>query len=429
MINQLKRVALANDVNLHLVNSDKFKTVLFGVYIQRPLCQEEASMNAMISRIIEKSNRKYDSPRKMSEALDQLYGSVLVSDVHKYGERQLIQVKMQMASDRIVEDPDFLDEGVALLNEVIHHPTIINGGFDPELFEMERKHLMDELKMRVEDKAGWALDLCIEQLCAGEPYAIHEFGSEDTLKSLTPQVTWAHYQKVLKTSPMDIVVIGNFDTDAMYNRILNHFECSDSEKIKVPREVVLFSNQRVQRYEEFHDIKQGRLAMGYRMNVTYESSEYVPALLASMILGNGASSKLFKEVREKEGLCYSIFARADKYKSVMLIYAGVDTENFDKAEALIIKTVEDIQRGLVTEKELEIAKTNLISMFSSMSDFPNSYINFYFGQYLTGGTVAIEAYQALLDGITTEDVVVAAQKFELGQVVRLNREQVNHESR
>ena len=55
MINQIQDLTLYPGVELHLVKSNKFKTVLFGIYMKRPLVREEVSLNAMLSRVIDQA--------------------------------------------------------------------------------------------------------------------------------------------------------------------------------------------------------------------------------------------------------------------------------------------------------------------------------------------------------------------------------------
>lgn len=421
MIDALRQISLSEGVTLHLLNSSKFKTVLFGVYIQRPLCLEEVAKNALASKIIEKCSADYPDFTGMTHKLEDLYGSVLVSDVHKYGERQMIQVKMQVPCDTYVKDDTLLDESVSFLNAVINHPYVDEKGMGGLYFDSEKEGLLYELKTRSEDKKVWAISRCIESMCAHEAYAIHEIGTEELYEKFTPKELQAHYQMVLAKSPMDIVVIGHFDADAMEKRIKEKFEISLGSRETFEREKVVFPKKEVTYFEEALTLNQGRLVLGYRMNVPYESPEFPAALLATMILGSGGSSKLFTQVREKEGLCYSTFARPDKFKSILLIYAGLETEHFNRAEKLIIDLVVSIQKGDVSAEELEIAKSGLVSTFISLSDYPNSYINFYYSQYLTNGELDIQTYIDKVNAVSVEDVVKASMHFTLDQVVKIKK--------
>ena len=69
------------------------------------------------------------------------------------------------------------------------------------------------------------------------------------------------------------------------------------------------------------------------------------------MLGGGGSSKLFRNIREKAGMCYSIYSRVEKFKSLLMIYAGIDMNRFDEAEALIMNEVNDIKNGNFSDVE------------------------------------------------------------------------------
>jgi predicted Zn-dependent peptidase len=420
-----KVTMLAPGVRLNIIPSEKFKTVLMGVYIGRPLTEDEASLNALLSRVLDKATHKLKSPRELNQLLDDLYGSVLVSDVHKYGERQMTQVKLQIPGEDFVHAQGLLKEAVSLLNDVINHPRVIEDGFDPSIVEQEKRGLMAEIRMRIDDKASWAMGRCIETMCADEPYHIHELGTLEGLEAIDAKQLYAHYLEWITTSPIDVMVIGNFDADAMTDLFKDMFEIQSSDRLTIAREEVISHPSEVTRYSESHDMKQGRLALGYRMNVPYESPQYPAALLATVVLGYGGSSRLFKVVREREGLSYSVYARAEKFKSVMLVYAGVDFEKMDQAEALIIQEIESMKQGNITADELDIAKRTYISNLDSISDYPNSYINYLYSQFLTQGALDQAAYRKEIESLDLDAVVAAMQHFELDTIVQLVKEETH----
>jgi predicted Zn-dependent peptidase len=420
-----KVTMLAPGVRLNIIPSEKFKTVLMGVYIGRPLTEDEASLNALLSRVLDKATHKLKSPRELNQLLDDLYGSVLVSDVHKYGERQMTQVKLQIPGEDFVHAQGLLKEAVSLLNDVINHPRVIEDGFDPSIVEQEKRGLMAEIRMRIDDKASWAMGRCIETMCADEPYHIHELGTLEGLEAIDAKQLYAHYLEWITTSPIDVMVIGNFDADAMTDLFKDMFEIQSGDRLTIAREEVISHPSEVTRYSESHDMKQGRLALGYRMNVPYESPQYPAALLATVVLGYGGSSRLFKVVREREGLSYSVYARAEKFKSVMLVYAGVDFEKMDQAEALIIQEIESMKQGNITADELDIAKRTYISNLDSISDYPNSYINYLYSQFLTQGALDQAAYRKEIESLDLDAVVAAMQHFELDTIVQLVKEETH----
>jgi len=141
-----------------------------------------------------------------------------------------------------------------------------------------------------------------------------------------------------------------------------------------------------------------------------------------VILGGGGSSRFFKVVREKEGLCYSIYSRLEKYKSIMIVYAGVDFENFERAERLVGEQIDDIKAGNISDEELEIAKKTLISNIQSISDYPNSYINYYYNQLISDSLIDGDAYIERINSVTKESIVQALAEMRLDTVARLTKE-------
>lgn len=422
MINNTTRHTLYEGVNLHLVQSDKFKTVLFGIYIKRPLRESEVALNALLSRVLDKATDKYKTQRHMNQALDLLYGALIVSDVHKYGEKQMIQIKIQVPVEAFVEDDSVYAQVLSLFNDMIHAPLKEGHGFEAELVSHEKEALIDEIKSRRDQKDTWAVSRCIEVMCAEESYSIHELGRVEQVEAITPEGLMAHLNDIWASSEIDICVIGDYDPLKMVDLIKNEITFKRSELVKTQRERVIYDERETIRYTEAHDITQGKLCLGYRMNIPYESKLYQSALLATVILGGGGSSKLFKNIREKEALCYSIYSRTEKYKSIMLVYAGVDFDKFDRAEQLIIEEVEKMQAGQITDEELEIAKKTIVSNLRAISDYSNSYINFYYNFMLTEKNDDFESYIERIMRIEKSDVIHAIGQFKLDTIVRLTEE-------
>ena len=63
------------------------------------------------------------------------------------------------------------------------------------------------------------------------------------------------------------------------------------------------------------------------LEIEYEDEDYEASVLFASVLGGGANSKLFNEIREEKSLSYYIYAKLDKFKSIMLIASGINTTN------------------------------------------------------------------------------------------------------
>ena len=250
MINRKTTVNLHDGVNLHMVHSDKFKTVLFGLYIRRPLNESEVAYNALLSRVIDKATSKLPTERALNQALEMLYGSLIVSDVHKYGEKQMLQIKLQVPGETFIGDSTLYKGVIEILNDMFNNPRLIDGGFDPEIVRREKEGLISEVELRRDNKEGWVVSTCIETMCKDEIYRIHEFGTIEAIKEITPVALYEHMKHIWKNSEIDICIIGNFDEAMMMDTINTALTFERGSIVKLSRENIFVIPQSVTYVEE-----------------------------------------------------------------------------------------------------------------------------------------------------------------------------------
>lgn len=423
MINSIDTRKLSDHVNLHLVKSDKFKTDLVGVYIKRPLCQEEAALNALLTRVIERATENYPTSKELAIKLEELYGAVIAADVVKYGEKQVLQFKVQLPNEKLLQEEGIFQQALKILKDILFNPFIENQGFNKEYFENEVNNLKDEIQGRINDKMTYAMERCIEEMCKDEPYRIYQYGAVEDLENVTPQSLYEHYKKVMSTSEVEICVSGDIDFDAVEEEVKSTLPFKVTECVAYIGEDNGHVVDEIREIEEKFNINQGKLSIGYRTHTPMTDPLYEASIVFSYILGGGANSKLFKNVREKESLCYYIFARNEKYKSVMLIGSGIEFENKDKTLALIDHEFNEMLEGNFSDEDLRIAKDNLKSSLNSISDFQNSFINYFYSTILSGRTFDIEGRKSAIENVTREDVIKAGKRIEKDTVHFLNKEE------
>lgn len=416
MISEMKDIKIKEGVNLHLLKSDKFKTDLIGVYIKRPLKEKEAAMNAVLTRILERGMDKYQTAQALNQHLDNLYGSILVSDVHKYGEKHVFQFKMQIPDHRYVPAKDIFKKAVDTLNELINRPLIKDGSFNKTYLEQEKKNLIQTIKSLKNDKGHYSMRRCIEEMCKEEPFRISQNGSIENVKNITGEGLYAYYQEVLRTSPIDICVIGNLDFETVESTIRSSFQFRRENIIQIKPEKIKFPVKEVKTIVEEMPVEQGKLTMGFRTNIGYDTSMYHASVVFASILGGGANSKLFNDIREKKSLCYYIYAKLEKFKSILLISAGINSEKKDEVIAGVKENIKKIQLGEITKEEFDIAKSSLVSSLESKSDYPNSFINYYYNQLLSHQPIDVEGMIRSYEKVTIEEVIEASQNIELDTV-------------
>lgn len=411
MIDALKTINVSTNFNLHLIKSEKFKTDLINLYFLRPLTKEEATLNTLLTRILDRGTKKYSTSQVLNQYMDELYGMSLVSDVAKIGERQEVQIKVQYPRSPII-GRSLMVEAVNLLWEVVYNPLVEEGKFQQSIFDIEKEQLKQEIESRINDKTGYAIDRCFEHMCAEENYRFYGYGDIEYLETVTNEQLYEHYCHVVEHSRMDIVVIGDFDFDTTESLILSTFKGVGEEVIEVPEEVVNVPIKELRYVEESMQIQQAKLVIGYRDYTNRFDKAYYALQLFTLIWGGMPSSKLFMNLREKESLCYYVGTKIDKLKGIVYVVSGIDFHQKDRALEIIDLEFDKMCAGDFDDEELRMAKKAIVSSLRSVSDFPNSFANFCYNQYMLGDPVEIEHYVNCYEAVTREDIMEAGRRIQ-----------------
>jgi predicted Zn-dependent peptidase len=416
MEKDIKKINLGKNINLTLIRAEKFKSNLVSIYIQRLLDKEEATKNALLPTIITSGCEKYPSLRETSNKLDDLYGSSMMGDVSKRGERQVISFKIISTNEKYLDEKIFTDV-IEFFNEVLNKPLVVDGGFNKEYLDIEKTNLKDRIQAKINDKGRYALERTFEEMCKGERFSISEIGYEEDLDKISPRDLYEHYKHIIKTSPIDIVVEGDFDENEVVDIISKNFTFEREEIIEIPREEYKADIDKVKVIEEKMDITQGKLVMGYRTNVDFrDEDKYYPLVVGCNVLGGGPHSKMFVNIREKESLCYYIYSSVEKYKGILFVSSGIEVQNYEKTVELVKKQLESIKSGEISIDEIENSKSALINSMKSLSDSIGGMSDFYFAQGMSKTNSTIEDMIQKIDKVKSEDIVKAFESIELDTV-------------
>lgn len=425
MLEQPKTVEIGKNVKLHIIKTNKFKTNLVSVYFQRPLVKEEITKNALTSMVLPRGTANYTTSKEIAQALEGLYGAYLNSDVGKKGERHILQFRMQLANDKYVEEKNVMGKGMEILNEFMNKPYVANNGFKEDYVSQEKENLMEKIEGRKNDKMKYAYERCIEEMCQNENFAFYEYGDAKDIKDISSNSLYAHYQNILASSPVDICVVGDFDEKEVQSLVAQNLIFHQGARKEVKREKIEYTPDQVRIVKENMDINQGKLTLGYRTNIPFESSLYQPLVVYSNILGGGPNSKLFKNVREKESLCYYIFSRLEKFKSLMMIGSGIEFENYDKTVSLIKQQIEEMNKGNFSAEDMESAKNSIITSIRSMTDSPSMLADFYYTQAITKNHNSLEEMIEKIRQVDKNQIVEAGKNIQLDTIYFLkNKEEV-----
>ena len=236
---------------------------------------------------------------------------------------------------------------------------------------------------------------------------------------------YEYYKNIfLQKLPVKIVYSGKEYPQKLTEYTENFFK--DTERIPLNEAYVERTEikpDEVKNAEDEVESNQSILIMGYRTNAHPLSSEYYAAFVCKAILGQGASSKLFVNIREKNSLAYHAGAACDRSKGFLYALCGIDAVNKDKVISLVEEQIEAIRQGDFTDEEFDAAIKMLCDDLYSYVDNQEQMMSYYFNQHIMGKMTDTLEYIARIKDVKKEDVIVAAKKLQLDTIYFLKGEE------
>ena len=418
----METVKINNNIKLNYISMTKLKTTSVGVYIHRPLNRTDASYNALLPMVLKSASRLYPSREAIAEHLDNLYGATMESATMKIGEDHIIYFDAETISDKYTPNGEkLLSELLKLLMSVIFDPKSENGGFDVTITEQEKKNALDKIDAVINDKRQYASLRCQAETARGTNFEIMRFGDKETLSEITAKSLYDYYKSIINSSVIDIYVCGDADLKEAEKTVREYIKDIEFSDASVTRtEIITREVENINEVTERMDVTQGKLAMGYITNIKPGDSDSYAQTVFNSVFGAGAHSKLFNNVREKLSLAYYASSQLEKQKGMIIVNAGIEFENFEKARDEVMAQLEEIKKGNISEHEFESSINAILNTLSSYYDDQRALAAFYLSQSVAGTNVSLEDYIENIKEVTVEDVVAVAKKLQLDTVYFLN---------
>ena len=413
---------LADGVELAVTQTDKFKTGLLAATLTIPLSADTATAGALIPEVLYRGSRPHPDMEKLSAATDGLYGASLSTGVRQRGESQCVSALCGFIDDRYALDGSaVLEPAAALMGEVLLDPVLQDGVFRRDYVESEGNNLADRIGARMNDKRSWALFRLIQEMCAGERYAVDKLGDGAQAKAMTAEALWTAYQALLPAAKVTFYYGGSAGPERVEEAVRRSFaplltgrtapvDCQVEPEPRGPVRTVVDSL----------DVTQGKLAMGFRTGgITMGSGGYPALLVCNALYGGSANSKLFLNVREKMSLCYYASSMLDKIKGLMVVSSGVEFAQFDRAQEAILTQLEAVKRGDFTKDELAAAVRTVSSGLRSRLDSQSQLEDDQLTRLLFHTSLEGEELIRAVESVTADQVMETANKLKLDTIYRL----------
>ena len=407
-------------ITFHKINTNKFKTNLFSIFITTKLERENVTKNALLTAILRRGTKKMPTQELISQNLENMYGASFDCGVEKTGDNHIMKFYLESINNEFLPSQENLSkECLDILIDIVFNPYVENGSFKEEYINGEKENLKRIIEGKIDNKAKYASDRCIEEMYKDKPYGLYKYGYIEDLKNINAKDLYEYYLQLIKNAKIDIFVSGDLD-----NEILNSIK--ENEIIKNlnerdPKYNVNKENEVKERVNEPKIIKesmqvtQGKLILGLDILENKKESKYATSVY-NIILGGSANSKMFQNVREKASLAYTAGSIYLRQKDNVFIKCGIDIPNYDKALEIIKQQLEQMKNGDFSEDDINNAKLLISSTIGSIPETQDAELTYYFSQELSDEFISIEDYINRINSVTKEQILNIANNVQINTI-------------
>ena len=398
---------------MHFIQSKKFKTNKITMRFTAPLSLDLISGRMLSASMLETANKTYPTTQILRKHFASLYGADLSSHAYRKGQSHLVDVSFTYVRDEFLSKKNVLTAQILeLLHQVLFNPLLDEDGFEKNTFEIEKKQLLARLESELEDpffSAHKELDQLFfqEESMQLVPRDLISRISEETSKT-----SYSSFEKMLSEDRIDLFFLGDFNEVEILENL---------KKFPLTGRKATVNIQYRQEYSNVlregiirKKLGQSILEMGYHSAIGYGDDQKMALLLVNGLLGAFPHSKLFTQVREKEGLAYTVSSHLDLFSGFLRLFAGINHQERNKVRKLMNDQLLAIKNGRFTDVEINqtkemIRRTMLLGQDNQDSIIDREYLSIFFGKSVLDQETLIEQ----LEQVDREEICRVASSLKL----------------
>ena len=412
--------------NIYTISNEKFKSMYFSINFTIEGDKKKISQSSVLASVLGKSCEKYKTEKQIQEYLFSLYGANFDVGVEKIGDLYNIEFRCECINKKYLpKNIDVVNDILEFLYNIIFKPKLTDGKFNEDIIIREKENVINKIREIKDDKLRFGIRKMEELMCKDEPFETSVYGDEEEVSKVTPEIVLNSYNELLSKSCITIIISGNLlgydDLEERIKKIFNHKLDSGLDyrmlKYNIKKE------HKKELVKENISTVQSVLVYGLRLdNVTLD--DFYKLNVYNAILGSTPSSKLFQNFREKESLAYTVKSRYYRYKEMIIIYAGIEKENYEKAKVVLEKQITDIKNGYIFDEEFKASKQNIISDLKEWNDSKIALSKMYISNMfaIKNNTLTLDEMIEKINNITKQDIIDIANKVSIEKIFFLGGE-------
>lgn len=345
--------------------------------------------------------------RLLLQGTDKYNNEELAKTLDENGIELIADMKQDYLRFRLLCLNEDFQKALELLSDIVKNSTFVE-------FDKEKTKMKGELVAELDSARLKVSDAFVKTIYEGHYYGHTYTNILDSIDDITKEDVVESYKRILSTSKKVIAVVGSLDEDEVISLISNCFDDMENhnDAVKTYSAPVLETSKRTEVIKE--DAQQAQILQGWFIP-TYKSEDYPVMLTINTILGaSGLSSRLFRELREKRGLAYTVRTSCEvrELATVFSIYIATEPSNIDTCLKGFREEVDKLKTELVSEEELQNAKNNIDGkhQFIVETNFQQSSSLAYYGiNDLPFGYY--EMMHSKIEAVTPQQVMDCAKKY------------------
>lgn len=400
--------------NLHIINTDKFKTIMIKINFKKKIDKMDMTYLNFLTKILLQSSKNYPTKKRIEIACEDLYSLSIASSNTVSGNYAITTFQAFFLNEKFTEK-SMNEKTIKFLLDTIFNPNIKDDNF--ENFDLIKNIVKEEIDSLKDDSSRYSSERLFEEIDEFPYYS--SVGNSEYLEKITSKSLYKYYLDMLKKDSIDIFVIGDVNNSEIKKLMEDNFKVNTLKKEKPIHfiEYKKFRN-RAKLVKEELPLEQAKLKIGFKLDKLNNFEKQYVMKGYTFILGGSPNSKLFKDVREKNSLCYSINASHKPVSNLMVISAGINEKDYKKALNLIKKEIKQMQKGNFTDEDLQAVKVTYMNSLKDLEDSQSNILNLYEShEYLNFDL--IEERKKEIEKITKQDIIKLSKKIHLDTIYLL----------
>jgi len=398
---------------LHFMKTDKYKTVLMKVSFKQEIEEKLITEYSLLSGLLSNSSFEFKTLKEMILKVEDLYQLKYDCSSATSGNYILFGSFVKFINEKYTEK-GMNEASIKFFLDSLFKPNIDSDGFKKDIFDLEKNNYMEYLEGKDDDPSRYANQRFNEILGCNTPLIYDPSGDIEILKNIDEKSIYNTYLNLLNNSSVDIFFIGNMEVDEVTKIIDLYFNDVNTKKINNTHFVTL-PNTEIKEKKEKSNFTQSKLRMGFTISDLTDFERQYVLPVYNFILGGDSDSLLFKNVREKNSLCYSVYSNYITVYSTLRIVADIASKDYELAVSIIKEMVERMKNGDFDEDEMDKVKLNYKTSYREITDSNQSILNILESHEYLNYDLPEERIKKI-DSVTKDMVISVANRVNLNVI-------------